>query len=123
MYAGEEIRDARARGEYGNPRDLDGDAQGISDDADPVHHANAEEGDPSDGSQETQHAPQHGPLLAHVREGGPHEEGGEDGHEVPRTHKNCDIKNFDFVDQNLSKFDDCGVFGKLGLRSIQIWQN
>ena len=39
---------------------------------------------------------------------------------LPRTHKICDIKNFDFVDQNLSKFDDFGVFGKLGLRSIQI---
>ena len=37
-----------------------------------------------------------------------------------RTHKICDIRILDLVDQNLSKFGDFGVFGKLRLRSIQI---
>ena len=39
---------------------------------------------------------------------------------VPRTHKICDIKNLDFVDQILFKFDDFGVVGKRTTRSIQI---
>ena len=33
------------------------------------------------------------------------------------------LRILDLVDQILSKFDDFGVFGKLRLRSTQIWQN
>ena len=40
----------------------------------------------------------------------------------PVDPQNLRYKNFDFVDQNLSKFDNFGVVGKLRLRSIQIWQ-
>ena len=42
----------------------------------------------------------------------------------PRTRvKICDIRILDLVDQNLSKFDDFGVVGKLTTRSIQILWN
>ena len=41
----------------------------------------------------------------------------------PKTRKICDMKNFDFGDQILFKFDDLGVVGKLTTPSIQIWQN